>query len=232
MAKAAWTCLLLAALVGLGGCSDDKDKGNGGTTDGGTTSAKPGFGDDTRRPAGTAFNLPSGVRAEGTLVGTDDDGNCAQPRLETVGAGFLVRACLPVRNDTDAGVPLVIPAGLTLVATTQEFQNGIILVGGTAVVQPSGGGDAGVDAGTVTGTQYLALHAWCLNKNRSGSEPRARYELGPVTNNAQVLELISLIQGKDIAGDGSKVEVVQEALWHITDGTGLTADDREALKDL
>ncbi len=54
------------------------------------------------------------------------------------------------------------------------------------------------------------------------------FELGPVTQNSEIQELLNLLKNKRIAEpDGAGV--VQAALWNITDGKGLTAYDKQAI---
>ncbi|MBJ6764014.1 hypothetical protein JGU66_24845 [Myxococcaceae bacterium JPH2] len=222
MKSMTWLRMAAVGLLVLSGCSEDKDGGGGGGA-----GDKAGFGDDRGRPVGAAWSLPTGLRLDGDLTGTDDDGYCGPVQLDPVGSGFMVRACLPVRNDGVVGIPLDLPAGLILVASSPDYQHGVLLEDSHVVIYPGG-----ADAGPEVKGGPLPIHAFCLNHSRSASEPKARYTLGPITQNAQVKELISLIKGKNVAEDGSKVEVVQEALWHITDGSGLTADDRAALAEL
>jgi hypothetical protein len=232
MAKARWTWLLVAALVGLGACKDHGTDGEG--TDGGDVDAEaqPGFGKDRRQPKGTPLSLPAGVQVSGAIVGADDDGNCSKPQTQDVGSGLYVRGCLKLTNTSGGPVQVTFPPGLVIVSASEGYQNGLLVERVVITVPPTSGGPGGLDGGAEPETVNVPLHFYCINKASDPSDPSARYELGPITDHPQMRELYTLLQGKDVYDDGTKVEVVQEAIYSITDGSGLTADDREALRDL
>jgi hypothetical protein len=55
--------------------------------------------------------------------------------------------------------------------------------------------------------------------------------VGPVTDDPQLVELTNLVKDKnlrDVLDDG----VLQKAVWNVTDGQGLTAEDRAAISRL
>ncbi|MCY1021978.1 hypothetical protein [Pyxidicoccus sp. MSG2] len=232
MAKARWTWLLVAALVGLGACKDhgtDEEGTDGGDVD---AEAQAGFGKDRRQPKGTPLSLPAGVQVSGTIVGADDDGNCGQPQTADVGSGLYVRACLKLTNISGGPVQVTFPPGLVIVSASEGYQNGLLVERVVITVPPTSGGPGGLDGGSNPETVNVPLHFYCINKASDPSDPAARYELGPITDHPQMRELYTLLQGKDVYEDGLKVEVVQEAVYSISDGSGLTADDRAALRNL
>lgn len=74
---------------------------------------------------------------------------------------------------------------------------------------------------TGTGTRVCQLGAFCLNRNRFQPNAGDTYDLGPVTDNAGLRQIINLISAKDIS-DGNNMWMVQRAVYLVTDSTGLT----------
>jgi hypothetical protein len=74
---------------------------------------------------------------------------------------------------------------------------------------------------TGTGTRVCQLGAFCLNRNRFQPNVGDTYDLGPVTDNAGLRQIIGLIAAKDIS-DGNDMWMVQRAVYLVTDSTGLT----------
>jgi len=79
---------------------------------------------------------------------------------------------------------------------------------------------------------YIPLHFYCINSAKSGSTPGADYRLGPVTSPGALADVFRLMEGKDIQGDGERVEVVQEAIYEAIRAGRLTSDSRVALEGL
>lgn len=196
-------------------------------------SALPGFGSDEGSPVGAPFSLPAGLEIAGPLVGADDDGNCPRPYTEDVGSGLWVRACLPVRNRTGGPVSVTFPPGLVIVAAAEGFQNGLLVERVVLTVPPTGSGSGRLrDREEAPDTVYLPLHFYCINSAKSGSTPGTDYRIGPVTSPGALAEVFRLMEGKDIRGDGERVEVVQEVIYDTIRQGVLTQENREALEAL
>ncbi|NMO21755.1 hypothetical protein HPC49_38405 [Pyxidicoccus fallax] len=241
MAKARWTWLAVAALAGVAGgvagCEDDGKDPDNNEPDAGSPSAgaEPGFGKDRRQPKGTPLTLPAGVQiVSGPISGADDDGNCGEGQLEPVGSGFMVRACLEVTNTTGGPVTVKFPPGLVIVSQGEGHQNGILVEETSVPVPPTPPGPGGnVDGGSPGPVPVkIPLHLYCINMDLSPSDPDARYTLGPVTDHPGMREVYTLMRNKDIAGDGERVEILQKAIYSVTEDDGLTEDDRDAIRDL
>ncbi|WP_164018394.1 hypothetical protein [Pyxidicoccus trucidator] len=231
MAKARWTWLMVAALVGAAGCKDD---GDGTDPDDDTPAGvEPGFGKNRSAPKGTPFSFPAGVQVvSGTIKGANDDGDCSESQVAPVGSGLNVRGCLEVRNTTGAPVQVVFPPGLVIVSASETYQNGILVEREVVTIPPTSNGPGGVDGGAESETVSIPLHLYCINKSSDPSDSSARFELGPITDHPKMREIFTLMEGKDISNQRDPVEAVQEAVFSVSDGDGLTAEDREALKDL
>ncbi|MFL5347535.1 MAG: hypothetical protein ACJ8AT_22340 [Hyalangium sp.] len=210
----------MSALLALMACSS----GGAGKDDGGDpsqTQSRPGMGPSKEKPVGTAYTLPTGVELQKPIKG--DDPFCIpvdQKEKDKKGSGGLVRVCLNFRNTSQQPITVVFPPGLVFISDSDASQNGMLLQSASIEV-PAGR------------TQlFVPLYLYCLNKSR---DPTAggqdTYSMGPVTQDASVLELTGLLQSKTLPLVESN-NTVQEAVWHITDGSGLTASDREAINKL
>jgi len=76
-------------------------------------------------------------------------------------------------------------------------------------------------------TSRWILSLYCANKTRSPADETAEFALGPVVNDPALTDLFRLLAGKEIGGDNA--ELVQKAVWEITDEDGLTPETRELL---
>ena len=211
-----------SALLALTACSSG---GGGGKDDGGDpppAQSRPGMGPSKDKPVGTVYTLPTGVELQKPTKG--DDPFCIpvdQKEKDKKGSGGLVRLCLNFRNtNTQVPITVVFPPGLVFISDSDATQNGI-LIQTTSIEVPAGR------------TQFFVpLYLYCLNKDRyptSGGQDT--YSMGPVTQDSSMLELTGLLQSKTLPLVESN-NTVQEAVWHITDGSGLTASDRDAISKL
>lgn len=224
--------LLVLALAACGGGSSStpaptdgtdnsaSDGSGSGSGSGGGAQVHAGMGASTAAPSGQPHAWPPGVQVERPIKG--DDPYCVpqdQQSTPPAGHGGLVRLCLGFRNTGAVPVTVVLPPGLIFVSDSLQTQNGIVLQTTTIVVPP----------GSLT--YYVPVYLYCLNLGRHPTAGgQDTYQSGPVTDDAAVLELLSLLQSKDVPP--SFEFPLQEALWDITDGNGLTQDDRDAIAAL
>ena len=68
---------------------------------------------------------------------------------------------------------------------------------------------------------------YCANKFRSPASKAAEFTVGPVLEDPALGALFTLLAKKQIPDD--KADIVQEAVWEITDDEGLTPETRSAL---
>ncbi|MCP3168593.1 hypothetical protein [Myxococcus qinghaiensis] len=246
MAHAAWKWMVVATAVGAAGvlaCSDDGDDGDGGRTDGGpitfdagVNKERPGFGEDPGAPVGTTFTLPPGVEIVGPLYGASDATKDCGNGVAPVGTGPAVLVCVPLRNNTGAPVQVTFPPGLVMLnVSPSRIQNGMLMGRVRINVPPTGIGPGGIDGGADGGGEeelyVVPFHLYCLNEARGPSEQDGPFELGPVSTDPDILELLNLLEGKTI-DDEDEADVVQDALYSITEYNGLTEEDREAIRKL
>jgi hypothetical protein len=213
----------LSAVLALMACSSN----GGGKDDAGEApqgQSRPGMGTSKEQPVGTPYSLPAGVELEKPIKG--DDPYCIKPEQQEKdkkGSGGLVRLCLNFRNtNTTSQTPIkvVFPAGLIFTADQDISQNGIIVQ--TVTIDVPAGRQA----------FYVPLYLYCLNKSRDPTEgAQNTYTMGPVTQDASVQELTGILQNKALPLVDPN-NTVQNAMWNITDGSGMTAEDRAALSKL
>jgi hypothetical protein len=244
MAHAAWKWMAVAAALGSGVFAACSENGGGGPNEDDPDSGvvvpgegenvfRPGLGDDEGTPQGTPLSLPEGVRVTGKIIGVDaSEGECQGASIPPAGSGGAVWACMKLENTSGAPVQVTLPPGMMITSDTGEGQNGLLVENVYFTVPPTlntGGIDAGTDAGTGGPTYFVVpLHLYCLNESKSPSFDRMEYSLGNVTNDPALRELLSLLAGKTIDTE-EEGEAVQGAIYSITEGKGLTSDDREAL---
>jgi len=183
--------------------------GKGGVPDAG--SGGPGLGESTAAPTGTAFVPPAGV----SVVSLSGAACAAGVPQMGLGPGY-VDLCGKV-NTIDGGVAqLTLPGGLIVISDAIDTQNGLFIITRTAAVD--GGGQ-------------VQFRFFCLNASRHGAGANSTFRLGPVTDNAGLKEIVQILQGKTL-GSPTAVDVIQSAVWNVTDFGGLTDQDRKDLRAL
>jgi len=179
-----------------------------------------GMGPSNATPTGAAWAWPQGVQADDPVKG--DDVLCVPPQQQAtppVGHGGLVRVCLGFRNTGLLPITVSLPPGLIFVSDKLETQNGVVLSTTTIVVPPS------------TTTWYVPVSLYCLNLYRRNTlDAQDTYRVGPLTDDPSVLELLALLQDKQVP-PGFDFQL-QQMLWDITDNGGLTPEDRATLAAL
>lgn len=166
-------------------------------------------------PAGQGATLPAQLAACG-------EQDC--PAGTTLGSGVgLVNVIVDIANSTTAPIDLIVAAGQTFIAIGNLNQDGLALERLQATIAP------GI-------TRRFVLQLFCMQDNRSASKTGVSYAPGPITGNAQLLDIASLADGKlgSVADPATvKASTVQFAVWEITNGSGmLTAAERNLLVSL
>lgn len=169
-------------------------------------------------PTGTPFALPAGVSVNGEMTGAGAiDGPCAAADKVGTSLGF-VAVCMTLHNANSTDTTVVFPAGLVLIATDTATQNG------TQVTAR----EVRVPAGRDTTIVY---NLFCVNAHRNPSFESDTFTFGPVSDNAGLLEIIGLVQGKSV-DNLNAADLIQGAVWEVSDDGGLTDGTRAQLKAL
>jgi hypothetical protein len=201
---------------------------------------RPGLGDDPGMPQTRPLQLPAGVRLDGPIIGADADGGECKDKDVTVGNGRGVRVCAGfcIDQKTTIGVDgetvLDIEEGLILVSEFQEGQNGMLVerVKINMPYTPCGGGMGAPEDEEKRKRRFIVeLNLQCLNESKSPSFDKMGYRMGGITTDPDLLELLGLMKNKRIETEEHQ-RIVGDAVYSITEGKGLTSQDRHALASL
>lgn len=197
---------------------------------------RPGLGYDAGEPVVTPFALPEGMRVVGEAVGADENGKCP----DDSDFGTLERAvqvCLPVCYVGRNVANVIFPTGLIITAA-HGFQNGVLIERTVIPVPPTACNPSAPptspdrkEAPVPKNAFWIKLSTFCLNENQDPSSPDGRYQLGGVTADPDLLALVQFLDKRDLRGAEAD-KVVQRAVFSITEGKGLTWQDRKDLHRL
>jgi hypothetical protein len=193
----------------------------------------PGMGSQAGVPEGTPFKLPAGVSLVGEITGQDDGPSAADCVYD--GQGKYVKVKMTLQHDSIGGpVTVEFPPGLVITSTSELFQGGLLIEKVVVTLPPKQPG-----AGSPQCRVTLLLS--CLNHSKNPSESFVVYKFGPITSSPLIRDLISKLARKKIKFSefpphddewSLNEEYIQDALWSLTDGEGLTKDDLEHISDL
>lgn len=191
----------------------------------------PGMGETPGAPQGEKFVLPRKMSA--TIVG-EDPYNAAEGACKFDGAGPYMTVTVTLRTDsTGAPTQVVFPAGLIIVTAAEGFQKGLLIERVVVSVPPKQLNGSG-------GVCKVSMMLFCLNEGQEGTKPGLSYSFGPITNSPLLKDFIKQLSTKktlysEYNGDedfSRNMEKVQEALWNITNGDGLTERNLEIIRSL
>jgi len=193
---------------------------------------RPGMGSSDAPLQGAPFSLPAGVELAGPIMGyslfvpdscrpkDDEEGEESEP----VGAGDLVRVCIPLRNNTDRQpfpqpVPVWVefPPGFSVVSESLGTQNGVLVKKQRVLVRP----------GEV---KYLPMYMLCLNSTRSGSSPYDSFKLGPVIDYPDFKALYKRLENIDLVPEGHAL--LQSVVWSLSEGKAPSPEELSAIDAL
>ena len=146
-------------------------------------------------PTGTQFTINSNINV--TSITGDPD-------LSDMGPMTIAFKAASRTSSTESDV---LPAGLLLVRRNNQTQHLLFLK------------DQPVTAGVPT-TKTL-LGAFCCNKHRNIPDAGDTFDLGPMTDNAGLQQIVGIVKNKDIS-NASNMFMIQRAVQMVTDSTGLT----------
>lgn len=147
-------------------------------------------------PTGTTFNLNTDINVVSTTGSPQTNSN-----------GPMTMA-MTVASKSGSVTSAVLPAGLFFRRQNSSNQHVILLKDQTITTAASG-------------NRTIQLGAFCCNRTLRQPGVDDAYDIGPVTDDADLQRIISLVRSKDIS-DGNNMWMVQRAVWMVTDSTGLT----------
>lgn len=155
---------------------------------------------------GKPYNLPDDLTVI-TMVGHDDE----------IPASFLPLR-LHVRNTSSSRVTDVMPEGLVFRSRNAEYQF-MMIVQPFTITAPA-------DGDTV-----ILIPTYCCNEDLDEPDDESLYDTDIQVWERELNEFLDLVRGKNLTGD-DPVELVQDALFEITDGEGLSDSLRLRLQEL
>ena len=240
MKKVYYISIAFVFILIFNACHKDKDPQ---PTPAPTPTVNPylvGLGDHVGYPSGTAYNLPPSVQLVSDIRGGSyskggvkkDKKNYKGPfpidlvpkSWVSYGTGTYVDLYFKLYNTLTTDTVVIIPGGLIFCDSLDNdtsngmYQRGFILQNDTIHIQ-------------ALDTAFVALEAYCLNANMSGSDYDAVYYIGPVTNNPNLNQIVTIMLAKQYPF-GHESEI-QDIIWNVTDyGQNLTQQEIQFLNNL
>ncbi len=225
---------LFLSCVIIPACSKSDKTSYTGSIDGEKPGKIPGMGETPGTLQGTQFKLPAGVSIKGEIRGNDDGRSSKDCVFDGTGYWVNVKMTLQTDSTTTGPVTVEFPPGLVIVSASEGFQHGLLIERILVTVPP-------VMPGPGSNECQVSLLMYCLNTARKPSDITATYKFGPITNSPLIKDFMSRLAGKKtlysdyVEGDPewhTNQENIQEALWGLTDGEGLSDYDLEVISKL
>jgi len=152
------------------------------------------------------YKLPDGLTID-SMYGYEDE----------IPESFLP-LYMVIRNSKDSDVEVTFPAGLVFGADSVDYQYMMVLK------------DFAFTA-TASGASAVIVPTFCCNEDGDEPDDDANYTIAGRENDKETQELLDLVADKTVSGD-EPLDLVQEALFQITDGEGLTDSTRALIEAL
>ncbi len=146
-------------------------------------------------PTGTQFNVNANINVI-SITGNPD----LSPKGPFTLGMTIVSRTSGVETD-------VLPAGLLFRRRNNQTQHLLLLK------------DHPIAAATTNTLEKLG--SFCCNEQRRIPDDGDTFDIGPITDNTELQQLVSLVRNKDVSGP-TDMWMVQRAVWLVTDSTGLT----------
>jgi len=234
---------LVAGMLFLASCSKKDvvtDNGGAGPLN------EPGFGSSIAPFAGLPWQLPAGIALKEKIhyfEYCNDDEN-AEKRKEWIGVPnswlSYFAVCITFSNNTGEPIEIKLPPVILIESVDIEYQNGMIITNSATIDVPA------------NGTVRLFSPVFCVNAAREAPLEVAdedgnliEFELGPSAVPAALKEIADILKTKNLSyalitkADGTidsqrlqQWSIIQDAIWEVTDGEGLTEEWRQKLRAL
>lgn len=220
-----------------------------------------GMGEASGDIAVTSFDLPEGLSFDGDISGVDlngDDGVVASVEDKNLlkswnfgnlfpdygSGGQWIKLKLTISNNHDIPRTLFFPKGLVFKVNKPEYQHGILLQWTWFVIKAHS-------------SRTIYLNLFCINKGRHGSSSDVQYTMAGIAQSSVMWNLLNRIgwrkincehyfnQSEDLKSTGGLKstedlvaqyeeisELLQDAVWSITNGDGLTAQQIQDIEAL
>jgi hypothetical protein len=209
-------------LMALGACHKDTTTSTGNNTGPAPKDTTPtfvptglhtdGFGPSHKTLTGTPFVFPQGVSLSGSIK-TNINACTSSAFYECVTNGDLPYY-MSLHNSNSVATTVIFPAGIVIPCPDTTIQGGVIVQPDTVIIPP-------------TSSICVNLNAYCINLHRTFN-PDIACGTMLITDNDNLTPLIILLSHKRPISDDTN-EVLQKAIRHVSDSTGLTTDDIAAI---
>lgn len=209
----------------------------------------PGMGNTEGELQATSFDLPDGIELIGSITGLGDEANVAvsgesnfkstegnQSNYPCYGSGGKwVKVVITMRNTSSNWRTVFFPRGLLFKVNNSGYQHAMLLQWVWKSIPPNQ---------DVT----FVLNLYCINKGLDGSSNHVNYDICGVSSSPIMLEFLSRIGWRKInyehfnivGGDFKSTQVdyeiitenLQEAIWTITNGNGLTQEQIDFIESI
>ncbi|MEO0107687.1 MAG: hypothetical protein ABIK62_00745 [candidate division WOR-3 bacterium] len=128
----------------------------------------------------------------------------------------LYAVVLTARSTSSGAESDVLPAGLHFRSRLSRYQHLILLHDYRITAYPGG--------------SAIVIGVYCCNSRRTPPDDSSDYELGPLTDNAELRQVVAITKHKHL--DVSNISYVQSVVNRITDGAGLSQPALDSLNAL
>ena len=160
---------------------------------------------DDFEPSGAQFNLNPSIEVASITGG---------PRPVVTGTYTLE---MTARSTSGSSASDLLPAGLLFNSTQRRVQHMVVLK------------SQQVGFETTPGSEDVGV--FCCNRLRRTPDNLDTFDLGPVTDNFGLQEIVDAVRNKDISAY-TDLWMIQRAVWMVTDSTGLNQAYRDSLAGL
>lgn len=210
----------------------------------------PGMGDAVGELQADPFELPEGIEIVGSIGGIGDSsgGEAAvsgSPSLKSTlsalnsqsyacygSGGRWVKVAVTLKNSSNMYRTVFLPRGLLFKVNKEGYQHAMLLQWTWVCIKPMA-------------ERTFVLNLYCINRGLSGSDPHVEFSILGITNsdvmwsllrligwrkiNLEHYQVVSNVSGLKASADDIRTyeeitEVLQDAIWSLTDGTGLTEE--------
>jgi len=199
------------------------------------TSSLSGLGSHGGQPSGTPYILPSNIKIIGSMYGGyPGSGKAVFNSPKTIGNIQQYLALMPKTEYTEYGYGTYVPVYMRLHNTSYSIYNLIIPAGlilCDSIPNDTIPGDTTQSGFIIAplkitipagGTVDVCVQSFCMNTNFPAPYGN-KYMFKVVTNNDQLYRVITILQDKKSLAD--HINDIQDILWEITNGSGLTQAD-------
>jgi hypothetical protein len=170
-----------------------------------------GFGNTPGAPTGSPFYLPDNVKLTTPMNGHVPDYSSYQKYgIGTIGAFFILA------NPNNYNVNVELPAGLIFLPDNDSSQTGMNSCPVTILINA---GDS----------EKICLRFFCMNRHKFANYVNF-YIMHVVSDNDQVKTLTDALKIKSESILLNHAWELQEIVWHITDGSGITQTDLDVIQ--